>query len=329
MLVAAVTRVAASGRFVMGGELDAFEASFAAYTGQRYCVAVSSGATALALALTAVGVGPGDEVIVPAFTAVPTAAAVCSIGAMPVFADVNPGSATLDAGAAAAVRTGRTRAVVPVHLYGRPSDIPDLGVPVVEDAAQAHGAVRGSSSAAVVYSFYPTKNLGGAGDGGAVVTDDEALASELRLLRTHGFGADGECVRVAMNARMSEIEAAVLRARLGRLAAGNDRRRAIASRYRQAAPHLRWQAPHPDHVHHLCVARVAERDAFRTRLGVASQVHYPRAVHDQPAYRPFSRRPCPEATAWAAECVSLPCNPYMTDDEVDAVAGALARTAGP
>lgn len=326
-LVEAIGRVLASGRFVLGPELEAFEEEFAAFTGQRHCVGVSSGAAALALSLQAIGVGPGDEVIVPAFTAVPSAAAVCSVGAVPVFVDVLQGSATIDPEAALRAMSGRTRAVMPVHLFGRPSDVPALGVPVVEDAAQAHGAVTGSVSAAVAYSFYPTKNLGGIGDGGAVVTDDADVASELRLLRSHGFSADGDCIRIAMNARMSELEAAVLRLRLGALESRNAIRRSVASRYRRAAPHLMWQEPHPDHVYHLCVARVDDRAAFRSRLDAASNVHYAKAVHDQPAYRTFLREPCVRAEEWASECVSLPCNPFMSEAEVDEVAEALAKTA--
>lgn len=328
-LLEAVSRVLASGRYVLGPEVEAFEAEFASFTGQRHCVAVSSGAAALALSLTAVGVGPGDEVIVPAFTAVPSAAAVCSIGAVPVFVDVLADTATLDPAAAAKAVTARTRAVLPVHLFGRPCDVPVLGVPVVEDAAQAHGAVPSSPSAAVAYSFYPTKNLGGVGDGGAVVTDDDTVASELRLLRAHGFRSRDECIRVAMNARMSEIEAAVLRVRLGGLSAGNARRREIAGRYRKVSPHLKWQDPHPDHVFHLCVARAPHRAVFRAALGVPSEVHYPNAVPDYPPYRRFARDACAEAQAWARECVSLPCNPFMTESEVDAVAEALAATVEP
>lgn len=325
----AVSRVLASGRYIFGPEIEAFEAEFASFTGQRHCVALSSGAAALALSLTAVGVGPGDEVILPAFTAVPSAAAVCSIGAVPVFVDVLPGTATMDPAAATKAMTARTRAVMPVHLFGRPCDVPALGVPVVEDAAQAHGAVPSSTSAAVAYSFYPTKNLGGVGDGGAVVTDDNTVASELRLLRAHGFRSRDDCIRVAMNARMSEIEAAVLRVRLGGLAAGNARRREIAGRYRQAAPRLKWQDPHPDHVFHLCVARVPHRAAFRAALGVPSDVHYPNAVPEYPPYRRFARHVCAAAQAWARECVSLPCNPFMTESEVDTVAEALAQTVEP
>ncbi len=323
----AIGRVLASGRFVLGPELEAFEAEFAAFTGQRHCVGLSSGAAALALSLRAVGVAPGDEVIVPAFTAVPSAAAICSIGALPVFVDVLPETATMDPDAARRAMTEKTRAVMPVHLYGRPSDVPALGVPIVEDAAQAHGAVTGSPSAAVAYSFYPTKNLGGVGDGGAVVTDDDAVASELRLLRSHGFESPDDCIRIAMNARMSELEAAVLRLRLGGLQAGNAKRRSIAARYREGSAHLRWQDPHPDHVYHLCVARVDDRDAFRATLGVATDVHYSKAVPEQPAYRSFSGEPCVVSEAWARECVSLPCHPFMSDLEIDEVAGALAATA--
>lgn len=323
----AIGRVLASGRLLLGPELEAFEAEFASFTGQRHCVGVSSGATALALSLRAIGVGRDDEVIVPAFTAVPSAAAICSVGAVPVFVDVLPDTATIDPDAARRAVSERTRAVMPVHLYGRPSSVPAIDVPVVEDAAQAHGAVTGSSSAAVAYSFYPTKNLGGVGDGGAVVTDDDVVASELRLLRSHGFGSGGDCVRIAMNARMSELEAAVLRLRLRTLESGNAKRRSIAARYRKAAPRLAWQQSHPDHVYHLCVARVEDRDTFRSRLGVGSGVHYSKAVHEQPAYRSFVRHPCVVSEAWARECVSLPCNPFMTEAEIDAVVCALADAA--
>jgi dTDP-3-amino-3,4,6-trideoxy-alpha-D-glucose transaminase len=214
--------------------------------------------------------------------------------------------------------------VIPVHLYGRPSALPDLGVAVVEDAAQGHGAVDpASTSAAVAYSFYPTKNLGGVGDGGAVTTDDASLAAELRLRRTHGVGPDYEHSVVSGNSRMSEIEAAMLRVALARLDVQNARRREIAARYREAAPALRWQEPHERHVYHLCVVRVDDRDSFRASLPFDTGVHYPRALTQQPAYRVYARHRCPEAEAWAAECVSLPCFPEMTDDEIEAVCRAL------
>ncbi len=241
-----------------------------------------------------------------------------------MFVDVDPETAAIDAEAAAAALTARTRAVIPVHLYGRPAPIPELGVPVLEDGAQAHGALDPAvRSAAAAYSFYPTKNLGGIGDGGAVVTDDEDLAAAVRLLRAHGVTDGYTHVRIATNARMSEIEAAALRVGLRRLAAQNARRREIAARYRDASPDFRWQAPHERHVYHLCVARVGDRDTFRARMPFGTGVHYPRALTQQPAYAQFVSTPCPEAEAWAAECVSLPCFPEMTDDEIEVVCRAL------
>jgi dTDP-4-amino-4,6-dideoxygalactose transaminase len=323
-LSAAVARAIASGRYLLGAETAAFEEELAAWCGRAHCVAVASGTEALRLALLAMGLGAGDEVIVPALTAVPTAAAVCAVGAVPVPVDVEPETATLDADAAAAACTQRTRAVVPVHLYGHPATLPDLGVPVLEDAAQAHGALDPDApSVAAAYSFYPTKNLGGIGDGGAVVTDDASLADAVRLRRTHGLGDDYDHAVVSGNSRLSEVEAAALRVGLTRLDVQTQRRRDIARRYREAAPEMIWQGDHPRHVFHLCVARVPDRDAFRRRVPFGTAVHYPRALTQQTAYRAFVRDPCPEAEKWAAECVSLPCFPEMTDDEIEAVCRAL------
>jgi dTDP-3-amino-3,4,6-trideoxy-alpha-D-glucose transaminase len=324
-LSAAIDRVVRSGRYLLGPELEQFETEFAAFTGRRHAVGVASGTDALRLALLAMGIGPGDEVIVPAFTAVPTAAAVCAAGAVPVFADVDPDTATLDPESARAAVTDRTRAVVPVHLYGRPAAIPDLGVPVLEDAAQAIGAADAASGAvAAAYSFYPTKNLGGVGDGGAVVTDDDDLAASVRLLRTHGQTEGYRHVRVATNARLSEIEAAALRVGLRRVDEQNTRRREIAGRYRQAAPALRWQAPHERHVYHLCVVRLPDRDRFRRTVPFETGLHYPLALTGQPAYMPFVRASCPDSEGWARECVTLPCFPEMTDDEIGVVCRALS-----
>jgi dTDP-4-amino-4,6-dideoxygalactose transaminase len=318
-------RVLRSGDYLLGPELEAFEAEFAAFTGRRHAVGVASGTEALRLALVAMGVGAGGEVVVPAFTAVPTVAAVVAAGATPVFVDVDTGTASFAAGAVEAARTERTRAVIPVHLYGRPAPVPSIGVPVLEDAAQAHGALDpGAQSAAAAYSFYPTKNLGGIGDGGAVVTDDPQIAETVRLLRAHGAKDGYEHVRASTNARMSEIEAVALRVGLRCLAEQNERRREIARLYRDAAPHLAWQTDHERHVFHLCVVRVEDRDAFRARMPFATAVHYPRALTQQPAYASYVRTPCPEAEAWAAECVTLPCFPEMTDDEVEVVCRALA-----
>ena len=334
----AVDRVVRSGHVLLGPELEAFESAFASFTGHRHCVGVASGASALQLALVAMGVRPGDEVIVPACTAVPTASAVCALGATPVPVDVDEGTAALDPSAVVAAVTSRTSAIIPVHLYGRPAplaDIARLGIPVLEDAAQAHGAIvappagseaRGARSIATTYSFYPTKNLGGIGDGGAIVTDDDAVATLLRRLRVHGMSAQYVHTEISQNFRMSELEAAWLSITLPTLTADNARRRSISAAYRSAAPALAWHADHPDHVHHLCVVRSTDRDADRAGLaaaGVATGVHYPLAITQQPGYLSFVRDACPRAEAWAAQCVSLPCFPEMTDAEVTQVSEAI------
>lgn len=324
-LTEALARVTGRGRVLLGPELAAFEGEFAAFTGHRLVAGVASGTDALRLALTALGIGRGDEVIVPALTAVPTVAAVWLTGATPVPVDVDRETATLDPAAARAAVTAATRAVVVVHLYGRPALIPELGIPVVEDAAHAHGAVDPSGGgSAVAYSFYPTKNLGGIGDGGAVATDDPALDERVRLLRTHGAGEGDAHHLIAGNSRMSELEAAALRIALRRLPAWNRRRGDIAREYRRAAPGLRWPTDHERHVYHLCVARPPDRDAFRARVPFETAIHYPLAITQQPAYRHLARQPCPNAERWAAESVSLPCFPELTDDELGAVCRTLS-----
>lgn len=323
----AVDQVLASGQVLLGPQLAAFEHEYAAWSGHARAVGVSSGAAALQLALAALGVRPGDEVLVPAFTAVPTASAVAALGAVPVPVDVTPDTAAIDPARIEAAITPRTVAVIVVHLYGRPAELPGTGLPILEDAAQAHGALRTDPrSRAVAYSFYPTKNLGGIGDGGAVVTDDDEVAAAVTRLRTHGMAEQYVHHDISQSFRMSELEAAWLRLSLPLLAAGNERRRAIAAAYRRAAPHLRWQLDHPDHVHHLVVFRTADRDRARRELAsrkVATAVHYPLAITQQPAYRHLTRDPCPVAEAWARECVTVPCFPEMTDDEIELVAAAL------
>jgi dTDP-3-amino-3,4,6-trideoxy-alpha-D-glucose transaminase len=324
----AADRIARSGTFLLGPELEAFESEWAAWTGAAHAVGVSSGAAALQLALAAVGVGPGDDVVVPAFTAVPTASAVLALGARPVFADVDPDTACITTDTVAAARTPATVAVVVVHLYGYPADLPETDLTIIEDAAQAHGALREPArSAATAYSFYPTKNLGGIGDGGAVVTDDAELAARVRLSRAHGARAHYEHIAVSQNFRMSEVESAWLRICLPSLRADVERRRHIAATYRSAAPHREWQRSHPDHAYHLCVTRSAERDPTRTTLAdadVGTAVQYPLSVPQQPAYTQFRTAPTPQADLWARSCISLPCFPEMTDAEIDHVANVLA-----
>ncbi|MET0728638.1 MAG: aminotransferase class I/II-fold pyridoxal phosphate-dependent enzyme [Acidimicrobiales bacterium] len=324
----AVDEVLTSGQLLLGRQLRSFEDEYARWVGQEHAIALSSGAAALQLALQALGVRPGDEVIVPAFTAVPTASAVAALGAVPVPIDVTRDTAAIDPALVDAAVTERTAAVVVVHLYGRPAELPVTDLPILEDAAQAHGALpKHARSRAAAYSFYPTKNLGGIGDGGAVVTDDGDIAALVTRLRNHGMATQYVHDAVAQNFRMSEIEAAWLRLSLPLLEAANDRRRAIAAAYRRTAPHLRWQLDHVSHVHHLAVLRTVERDVVRDRLasrGVATAVHYPLAITQQPAYGHLTRQPCPEAEAWARECVTVPCFPEMTDDEVQLVGDALA-----
>jgi dTDP-4-amino-4,6-dideoxygalactose transaminase len=326
-----VGHVLDSGSLLLGPQLDALERAFAQVAGGAQCVGVASGAAALQLALVALGVGPGDEVVVPAMTAVPTAAAVCAVGATPVFADVQLATAEIDPARVAAAVTARTRAVIGVHLYGRPFDVAALaaavGVPIVEDCAQAHGAVDHVVGAIAAYSFYPTKNLGGIGDGGAVVTNDVDVAHRIRCLRGHGAAAQYVHTEISQNFRMSEIEAAWLNLTLPFLAADTQRRQEIAAAYRAAAPHLPWQADHERHVHHLAVVRSSNRDAFRAHLAsheVGSAVHYPLALTQQPAYTQFVTEACPSAEAWAAGCVSVPMFAELTDGEVAAVCAALA-----
>ncbi len=325
--------IAEGGSVLLGEQTAAFEDEYAAWTGARHACAVSSGAAAIQLALAAVGVGPGDEVIVPSFTAVPTAAAVCALGAVPVLIDVDPGTACLRGDDIADHRTARTRAVVVVHLYGYPAPLPATDLPVIEDAAQAHGALHDPArSAATAYSFYPTKVLGGIGDGGAVVTNLGEVDALVRRMRVHGM--TDRLYRhdlISQNFRISELEAAWLRLGLAELDGDVEVRRSVAGALRAASPQLRWQTDDPRHAHHLCVFRTEGRDAARGELadrGVGSAVHYPLAVHQQPAYARFVRDPCPESERWAAECVSVPCFPEMTAAELDTVCGALAALAG-
>ena len=261
----------------------------------------------------------------PAFTAVPTAAAVCATGATPVFVDVEPDTATISETAARAAVTERTAAVIPVHLYGRPAVIPDLGVSVVEDAAQAHGALDpGAGSDVAAYSFYPTKNLGGITDGGAVVTDDDDLAAT-RPAPARPRRHDRLRAHAGLHQRP------VVRRRGGRVAGGPAPARRpttrAAARSRGATatppPGCAGTPDHDRHVFHLCVARVPDRETFRDRVPFDTGVHYPLALTQQPAYQGFVGAACPEAEQWAAECVSFPCFPELTDDEIEAVCRAI------
>ena len=324
-------RIAASGQLLLGPELAAFEDEFATSLQAGHAVGVASGASALQLALSAAGIGRGDEVIVPGFTAVPTASAVIAAGATPVLADVDDATACVTLDSIDRVRSSATKAVIAVSLYGYPTPLPSLshGQIVIEDAAQSSGAPgRLTEVTAAAYSFYPTKNLGGIGDGGAIVTNYGVLATTARRLRAHGMAAQYVHTEVSQNFRMSELESAWLRLGLPELGDDVAARRRIAALYRERAPHLRWQTSNESHAYHLCVFRSANRDDVRDHLGaagVSTGVHYPLALTQQPAYAGLFTTACPTSENWAAECISVPCFPEMTDGEIDLVASALAR----
>lgn len=338
--------IVASSAFIGGQLVEQFEDDWADYCGTRYAVGLANGTDALHLSLRALGVGPGDEVVLPANTFVATAEAVVLAGAVPRFADVAEDTLLLTPSTVEAAITPRTRAVIAVHLYGQMPDMDGIlqvtrrvGVPLVEDAAQAHGAswrgIRAGAYGAVgCFSFYPGKNLGAFGDAGAVVTRDAGLAAALRSLRDHGRAA-GEHVRherIGTNSRLDAVQAAVLAAKLPHLDDWNTARRRIAARYAEgfAGLPLRTVVEKPDAygVHHLAVVRVPQRDRFRAALadlGVATGVHYPTACHRIPAYREFSTGPLPVAERAAAEVVSLPMYPHLTDDHVLRVVKAVGE----
>jgi dTDP-3-amino-3,4,6-trideoxy-alpha-D-glucose transaminase len=340
---AAIDRVLARSWFVLGPEVEAFEQAFAESSGARYSVGVASGTDAVALLLRAAGIGRGDEVVVPALTAAFTALAVTSIGAIPVFADIDPERLTLDPGACATAVTGRTRAVIPVHLYGQSADMAAIGavaeahgLAVIEDCCQAHLATCdavpvGTRGIGGAFSFYPTKNLGAIGDGGAVVTDDTAVAESVRRLRNGGQSRRDHHVEAGVNSRLDEIQAAVLLDRLPRLATWTHRRRHLAAAYRQQlAANVVRVLPECDagHVYHLFPVRSPRRDQLAAHLraeGVETLVHYPVALPEQPAFADHAPQACPVAAAAAAEVLSLPLRPDMTDGEVELVARAVNR----
>jgi len=339
---AAMHRVLDEANFILGPAVGEFERDFAAFCGARHCVGVASGTDALHLALRAMGVGPGDEVILPAFTFVATALGVELAGATPVLVDVRRDDALIDADAVEAAVTPKTRAVMPVHLYGRCADMDAVnavarrhGLKVVEDAAQAHGATykgrpAGSLGDAAGFSFYPGKNLGAYGDGGAVVTGDDALDDRLRLLRNWGSRKKYHHDEPGLNSRLDTLQAAVLGVKLPRLAGWNAARRGHAAAYRRllsGRDDLTFPADRPDRdpVYHLFVLRHRDRDALLGRLngqGVGAGIHYPFPVHKLGAFRhlagPEGR--FPEAEAWAAECLSLPLFPELTGEQIAHVA---------
>ena len=343
---AAMAGVLASTQFIMGPEVQAFEEGFAATCGVPACVGVGSGTAALELTLRALGVQAGDEVITVAHTFIATAEAITAVGARPVFVDIDPATYVMDPDAFEAAISPRTKAVVPVHLYGQPADMTRItaiarrhGVAVVEDAAQAHGAtwdgvVVGGFGDAACFSFYPGKNLGAYGDAGAVTTHREDLAAQVRLLRNHGRRAKYLHEQVGFGHRLDTLQAAILSAKLPHLAAWNAARRRLAARYHDLLAEVELVrpvvAPGADPVWHQYVVRVQERDAVLADLhqaGIGAGVHYPVPLHLQPAYADlgYAAGALPVTEAVAETCLSLPIYPEMTDAQQDQVVAALKQ----
>jgi len=340
-LLAAMQRVLRGGNFILGEELAAFEQEFASYCGARHCVGVGNGLDALHLILRARGVGAGDEVIVPGNTFIATWLAVSHAGATPVPVEPDADTYNIDPGAIEAAITSRTRAIIPVHLYGQPADmdpIRDIArrhrLLVVEDAAQAHGATyrgvhTGRLGDAAAFSFYPGKNLGALGDGGAVVTNDDDLARSVRMLRNYGSSVKYSHELLGFNSRLDDLQAAVLRVKLRYLDRWNEQRRAAAAYYLSHIRNAGVSLPHvPEFaqpVWHLFVIRCAERDALRRALALAAVdtgVHYPLAPHLQPAYESL-RMPAGSLTvseALHAQVLSLPVGPAITPAQLSRVA---------
>jgi dTDP-4-amino-4,6-dideoxygalactose transaminase len=340
----AIARVLGSGRFVLTEEGERFEAAFAEYCGASDAIGVASGTDAITVALLAAGVAVGDEVITAPNTCVPTIVGIERAGAVPVLADIDPTTYTLDPEQVARRLTPRTRAIVPVHLYGQTADLGALrtladerGVLLIEDCAQSHGATfdgrrAGSIGQAAAFSFYPTKNLGALGDGGAVVTSDPELAQRARLLRNYGERARFEHVLHGLNSRLDALQAAVLAAKLPQLDEANARRRALAHAYDRGlsdAPVVTpVEAAGREHIYHLYVVQSDDRDALRGRLEsseIGTAVHYPTPIHFQPAYTELNvAGGFPVAEQLITRIVSLPISADHTDDEVAEVVEAIS-----
>jgi len=345
---AAIQRVLDTSAFVLGREVEAFESAFAEYVGAEFCVGVSNGTAAIQLALTACGVGDGDEVIVPANTFFATAEAVSTANATPVFVDCDPDSCNIDASKIEAAITPRTRAIIPVHLYGQPADLDAVfsvaerhNLIVVEDAAQAHGARYkgkrvGPLGRAGCFSFYPGKNLGAYGEGGAVVTNDKDVARRVRLLRDHGSEQKYRHEIVGYNFRLEGIQGAVLGVKLKHLDRWNELRRGHAALYRELlAPHvdagslaLPREMPYAESVQHLFVIQADARDSlqrFLSAAGVQTGIHYPVPIHLQPAYASLGHKEgdFPEAERQARRLLSLPMFAELTGRQINYVAEAV------
>ncbi len=340
----AVQGVLSSGKFILGERLRGFEEAVADYLGIRHAVGVASGTDALWLALRACGIGPGDEVIVPAYTFFATAEAVTQTGAIPVFADIEPGCYGLDPKRLEARITARTRAIIPVHLFGCPVDLPpilqlaaDHRLKVIEDNAQAFGAEyghhkTGSLGDAGCLSFFPAKNLGAYGDGGMVVTNSTTVAEAVRKLRDHGSQMKHVPEMIGWNSRLDELQAAVLQVKLRHLDSWNTRRRSIAANYGELLAGLPVVPPQEPscgrHVYHSYVVRLAERDRVKSHLdshGIANAIYYPVPLHRTKPYLQDAADSLPEAERASRETLALPMFPEMTGEQICSVAAAIRQ----
>jgi len=339
---AAIDRVVSSGWYVLGPEGEAFESEFAAASGASWAVGTGTGTDAIALILRALDIGAGDEVITTPLSAAYTALAVMMVGARPVFADIDPIRLTLDPGQVERAITSRTRAILPVHLYGQAADMSSIqriasrhNLPIVEDCCQAHLATAGGRPVGTIgvagaFSFYPTKNLGALGDGGAVITNDRGIAERVRRLRNGGQTSRYHHQEAGVNSRLDEVQAAILRARLTYLQSWTDERRTLAARYRALLAGAVGVDVVPEqdsgHVYHLFVLRAATRaelHAHLTTAGIEMLIHYPVPIPRQPALASTQPAPCPIADRVCNEVLSLPLHIGMSDEDLRTVANAV------
>ncbi len=346
---AAVARVLHSGCYILGPEVEAFEIDWARYCGAAHAIGLANGLDALILALRALEIGPGHEVLVPSNTYIATWLAVSSVGAIPVPVEPDPVTHNIDPARIEAAITPRTRAVMPVHLYGQPADMEPIltlarahGIFVIEDAAQAHGARYfgrriGAHGDVVCWSFYPGKNLGAFGDGGAVTTNSPILADKIRVLRNYGSRVKYQNEVAGVNSRLDPIQAAVLRVKLAHLDAWTERRRALAAQYSLALRDIGLTLPHvPDWAEpawHLYVIRTNNRDALQARLmeaGVSTLIHYPIPPHMQVAYQDarIDTERLPIARELAATVLSLPMGPHLSELDLNATVSAIRASVG-
>jgi dTDP-4-amino-4,6-dideoxygalactose transaminase len=346
-VMAAIAETMQSQRFILGPEVEHLESEIAEYVGCDFAVGCASGSDALLLALMALGVGPGDEVITTPFTFVATAGAIVRLGATPVFVDINPATYNLDPAKAADAVTLNTKAILPVHLFGQSADMPaimklanEYRIPVIEDAAQALGATccgnkTGSIGAVGCFSFFPSKNLGAAGDGGMMTTNDPELSDRLRLLRIHGSKKKYHCEVLGINSRLDALQAAILRVKLRYLESWTQRRRENADRYRAlfaeagltARVMLPVESDKMQHVYNQFVIRVPERDQLRQHLlepGIPTEIYYPKPLHLQPAFSHLGGK-LPQSETASLEVLALPICPELTEAQQSSVVTAIAE----